>query len=570
MAINPLRSFPYDIRHQIVDEIGAREPAQLYPLLNVDKFSRSLVRDHPAWYGHLVLEHTGASALGIFNSQLVACKEHKRPTDVKVHPVYTLQTDIQDKVFVKIMAILPFAKTISLELCLTNPQALWQRFAAIPAVQLESLHIKLMNLRGIPEQMVLPAHLFSSQVPLLKEVNALFDYSSLAVNPFTTVESVCWELSHHQDVGDFRGSNIVAHYPNARKLVFHGDDLDDLPPDLFSGAPGVWRLEDVEIWGVSSRSMLDNILAHIVTPSIRRISIDGSDVWNGSAAAALVSSPLPLGEPITFKALHREARYDELFVLSLSSQQKELSQTLELRAIDLVDIQLGIDECVYHMLMESYTSYLANVTQLEFDLQLWNQVIMSQVSFSAVHTLVLHVTEKPFWEMLDLEPDVDRLNDFGFFALNQCVHTPRITCLKIIGNATPRVPVEETWITELIATRMSGFDPTACSVVVRSLKLMTADGTLHGFSNWSQLTIEDCEVLRTEPISPFMPSALVSSLESTWLFQNTQHLRKFIFTRAMQAGKFLQELGASAESGKFHLLFWFSSLVFMTASRSSS
>ncbi|KAH7099183.1 hypothetical protein BKA62DRAFT_758818 [Auriculariales sp. MPI-PUGE-AT-0066] len=495
MVINPLQNFPYDIRHQIVNEIGAQDPAQLYPLLNVDKFSRSLVRDHPAWYGHLVLEHTGASALGIFNSQLVACKEHKCPTDV----------------FVKIMAILPFAKSINLDLCLADPHALWQRFAAIPALQLESLRINLMNLQGDSEQLIVPSHPFSGQAPLLKDIDAQFDYRSPAVTPFTGVESVCWEICHEQAVEILRGSNIVAHYPNARKLVLSADSHTQLPLDLFGGAPDLWRLEDVEIWGVDSCLTFDNILAHIVTPSIRRISINGCYAWDNPTGVALVSSCLPVGEPLTFKA---KRQYDELFVLSLSTARKELSQTIELRCMSIPGLTNSIGDFVYSMLVTTFASHLVNITQIEFDLQIWNQVIMSGVPFSAPHTLVLHVTEKPFWEMLDLEPDVDRLNGSGFFALDQCVDTPRITCLKIIGNATSRVPVEETWIKKLIATRMSGFDPTASPVVIQSLKLMTPDGTPDGFSGWSQLTIEDCEVLKFEvkPISPIMPSA-VSSLE---------------------------------------------------------
>ncbi|KAH7099188.1 hypothetical protein BKA62DRAFT_758822 [Auriculariales sp. MPI-PUGE-AT-0066] len=458
MVINPLQNFPYDIRHQIVDEIGARDPAQLYPLLNVDKFSRSLVRDHPAWYGHLVLEHTGASALGIFNSQLVACKEHKLPTDLEVQLGARHDTELQKEVFIKIMAILPFTKSIRLKLRLADPRPPWKKFAKLPALRLESLHINLMNLQGISEQLVLPAHLFSGQAPLLKDIDALFDYRSSAVTPFTGVESVCWKLSRrkaagrftHHAASTFSGGNIVAHYPSLRKLVFHGDEYPGLQ-DLFTEAPGRWQLEDVEIWGVSSHQ----------------------------------------GEPLTFKALICAEKYGGCFVLSLST---ESSKTVELRDESIP----GVSFWVHRTLTKTFAFNLSNITKLEFDLQLWNQVAKSGVSFSAVHAVVLHVTDKPFWEMLDLEPDVDRLNDSGFFALDQCVDTPRITCLKIIGNATPRVPVEETWIKKLIATRMSGFDPTASPVVIQRLKVMTPDGTLNGFSGWSQLTIEDCDVLLSD------------------------------------------------------------------------
>ncbi|KAH7093929.1 hypothetical protein BKA62DRAFT_785067 [Auriculariales sp. MPI-PUGE-AT-0066] len=386
--INPLKSFPYDILHQIINDIGASDPVQLHQLLQVDRFSHSLVRQHPAWYGHLVLEHTETWAIGIFNSQLVACKEHKRPTDVKIHLGHGTphKTDIQDRIFVKIMAILPFTKTISLKLRLADPQTLWQRFATLPVLQLESLHINLMNQQGNPEQLVLPAQPFSGQAPLLKDVNALFDYSSLAINPFDTVKSVCWELSNRQAEGAFRGSNIVAHYPNARKLVFNGDYHPGLP-DLFDSAPGLWRLEDVEIWGVESVRVLVKILADIATPSIRRISLEGCYAWAGPESTAFIRSCLPQGEPLTFKALVRKEKYEELRVLSMSTKS---GKTIEFRQVPILDLWVSLHSTI----TRSFTSYLANVTQLEFDIQFWNHIIKSNVPFSAVHTLVLHVNGK--------------------------------------------------------------------------------------------------------------------------------------------------------------------------------
>ncbi|KAH7090041.1 hypothetical protein BKA62DRAFT_776743 [Auriculariales sp. MPI-PUGE-AT-0066] len=488
--ISCFQRFPYDIQHQIIDDIGAWGPEQLYQLLKVDKSCRSLVRQHPAWCGHLVLENTEKLALDIFNSQLIACKEHKRPTYLEVHLGFQYNTDIQDKIFVKLMTILPFTKTIILWLRLTDPQALWQRFVAIRAPQLESLHITLRNQQGRPEQLVLPAHPFSGQAPLLKDINALFDYSSLAVKPFKAVQSVCWEISQHQAADAFGGSNIVAHCPNARKLVFSSGGFA-VPPDLFSGAPGLWRLEDVEIWGVIS-PVLNSILGHIVTKSIRRISVEVDYACADAVCANLISSCLPLGVTLTFKALCRKRNgYEELVILSLLT---ELGKIIELPSLGILDL----DRWVYRMLMQSFALHLTNVTKLEFDLRLWNKIIKSNVPFSAVHTLVLHVTEKPVWELLNSEPHWDGVHESGLFPFDQSIHTPRITCLKIIGNATPLISVEETWITNFILTRVSGFDPTASPVVIRCLRLITADGTLNGLSGWSQLTIEDCEVLGSD------------------------------------------------------------------------
>ncbi|KAH7103531.1 hypothetical protein BKA62DRAFT_670226 [Auriculariales sp. MPI-PUGE-AT-0066] len=495
--INSLKRFPNEILHQIIADVDGRPPVTLYQLITVNRFCHDVVRQHPAWCQNLYLEYTNKRALGIFNSQLVACKERKRPTDVDILLLgrHDIDVDIHKQVFVEIMAILPFIKTLRLTVRLDDPQALWQQFSSIPALQLESLDFNLINHQhGSLEALVLPAHPFSGQAPLLKYINANFDYRSPSVTPFTTVESVCWEVCQRLDAGILRGSNIAAQYPKARKLVFDEAEYGNLPLDLFSGAVGLWQLEDIEIWGVRKPALLENILSHLVTSSTRRISIDGQYTWGDPTGAGLFSSCLPLGEPLSFKALMLSEHY-ELFALSLSTVRMESSRTIELRGDRLMG---HIGDCVHIMLMQSFSSRLASVTRLEFDLRLWNQILKSDVSFSAVHTLVIYVSKTPFWEKLHLKPDLNRLDDSGFFPLDQSTYIPLITRLEIIGTAARCVRVEETWIAQFVASCMSGFDTTASPVILRCLKLMTTSGTLEHVSGWPRLSSDDCEVVKSK------------------------------------------------------------------------
>ncbi|KAH7098162.1 hypothetical protein BKA62DRAFT_773639 [Auriculariales sp. MPI-PUGE-AT-0066] len=486
------KTFPNEILQQIVAEL---EVWDLFHVLRVNRSCHALARQHPAWCQNLVLRSTEIWDLNFFHGQWIACMERRRPTDLEIHTLGD-NAAIQEKIFVKVMAILPFAKKISLSCCVADPQALWQRFAAIPAPQLESLDIQMLNEKYEDEPLVLPAHPFDDQAPLLKYINAKIDYRSAPVTPFLNVESVCWKLCERQKPGFIlQGSNIAAIYPKLRKLVFHGGNFSDLPPNLFDGAVGLWQLEDVEIWGVYQSVMLHNVLSKTVTSSTRRISIDGLFSWGDPTGVGLVSSWLPLGEPLKFKVLKR-SEVNEPFTLSLSTVHMNLNRTIELRAVPRVPLKGAVRGGVHCMFTESFASHLANITQLEFDLRFWNQIVKADVPFSAVRTLVIHVADKPQWTMLYMPPDLEKPHYSGLFPLNQSIHTPTITCLKIIGTGGWHVPVEDTWIIRFVKVSMSGFDTTTSSIILRSMQLMTDDGTVDRFSGWPQLIIDDCKVIQ--------------------------------------------------------------------------